>query len=78
VSAVSKRHAVVKGIVYNLLGMIYNPVTQRSPDFNYLLFYAISLEIVHGGQQTKVILWKASVDLDVRLLPGGNPASFLV
>ena len=44
---------------------------------NYLLRDTISLTMLGGSEQTNVIPPEAWANLDVRLLPGGDPKAFL-
>ena len=44
---------------------------------NYMLRDTVSLTMLGGSQQTNVIPGEAWANLDVRLLPGSNPAAFL-
>ncbi len=46
-------------------------------DLNYLLRDTVSLTMLQGSQQTNVIPALAVANLDVRLLPGEDPAAFL-
>lgn len=45
--------------------------------YNYMLRDTISLTVLKGSAQTNVIPDTASAELDVRLLPGSDPARFL-
>lgn len=46
-------------------------------DFNYLLRDTVSLTMMQGSQQTNVIPDRATGSLDIRLLPGDDPGTFL-
>jgi acetylornithine deacetylase/succinyl-diaminopimelate desuccinylase-like protein len=46
-------------------------------EYNFLLRNTISLTMLSGSKQTNVIPNTATCNLDVRLLPGEEPASFL-
>ena len=58
-----------------------NPIVVKSvtqdKKFNYLLRDTISLTVLKGSEQTNVIPDAAYCQLDVRLLPGDDPAAFL-
>jgi acetylornithine deacetylase/succinyl-diaminopimelate desuccinylase-like protein len=58
-----------------------NPQTRsallRNPNFSYLLHDTVSLTVLRAGEQTNVIPGAAVAQLDVRLLPGEDPESFL-
>jgi acetylornithine deacetylase/succinyl-diaminopimelate desuccinylase-like protein len=45
-------------------------------DFNYLIRDTVSLTVLKGAEQTNVIPSMAYAQLDVRLLPGDDPAEF--
>ncbi|HZT73379.1 MAG TPA: M20/M25/M40 family metallo-hydrolase [Terriglobales bacterium] len=45
-------------------------------DYDYMLRDTVSLTMLHGAQQTNVIPSEAWANLDVRLLPGTDPAVF--
>lgn len=45
-------------------------------DYDYMLRDTVSLTMLHGSQQTNVIPSEAWANLDVRLLPGTDPAAF--
>jgi acetylornithine deacetylase/succinyl-diaminopimelate desuccinylase-like protein len=49
----------------------------QDEDYNYLLHNTVSLTVLRGGSQTNVIPDTASAELDVRLLPGEDPQTFL-
>lgn len=49
----------------------------RDERYSYLLRNTVSLTVLKGSQQTNVIPDTASCDLDVRLLPGEDPQTFL-
>ncbi|MBV9481908.1 MAG: M20/M25/M40 family metallo-hydrolase [Acidobacteria bacterium] len=50
---------------------------ERDPSLNYMLRNTISLTMMGGSAQTNVIPPEAWANLDVRLLPGEDPAKFL-
>ncbi|MGH9541051.1 MAG: M20/M25/M40 family metallo-hydrolase [Terriglobales bacterium] len=45
-------------------------------DYNYMLRDTVSITMLRGSQQTNVIPSEAWANLDVRLLPGTDPAAF--
>ena len=49
----------------------------QEEDYNYLLRDTVSLTVLKGSEQTNVIPDTAYCELDVRLLPGQDPKSFL-
>jgi acetylornithine deacetylase/succinyl-diaminopimelate desuccinylase-like protein len=50
---------------------------ERDESLNFLLRDTISLTMMGGSQQTNVIPAEAWANLDVRILPGGNPKAIL-
>src|SRR5580700_7518933 len=50
---------------------------EQDESLNYLLRDTIALTMLGGSEQTNVIPPEAWANLDVRLLPGGNPKTFL-
>ena len=50
---------------------------ERDVSLNYLLRDTITLTMLGGSQQTNVIPPEAWANLDVRILPGGNPKALL-
>ena len=48
-----------------------------NPYYNALLRKTISITVLHGSDKTNVIPPEASAELDVRLLPGVQPADFV-
>jgi acetylornithine deacetylase/succinyl-diaminopimelate desuccinylase-like protein len=50
----------------------------RDPALSYLFRNTIALTMLGGSQQTNVLPTEAWANLDVRLLPGEDPAEFLV
>lgn len=65
----------------NLRASLKDPAFVQSvtadPDFNFMLRDTVSLTMMQGSQQTNVIPDTAWCNLDVRLLPGEDPAKFL-
>ncbi len=65
----------------NIRKALQNPAVVKAltedKNFNYLLRNTISLTVLKGSYQTNVIPDTAYCDLDVRLLPGEDPESFL-
>jgi acetylornithine deacetylase/succinyl-diaminopimelate desuccinylase-like protein len=65
----------------NIRRSLDNPKLRREieadENLNYLLRDTISLTMLGGSEQTNVIPSEAWANLDVRLLPGGNPKTFL-
>lgn len=65
----------------NIRRSLDNPKLRREieadENLNYLLRDTISLTMLGGSEQTNVIPSEAWANLDVRLLPGGNPKAFL-
>jgi len=50
---------------------------ERDPSLNFLLRDTISLTMLGGSEQTNVIPSEAWANLDVRILPGGDPKAVL-
>ena len=50
---------------------------ERDESLNFLLRDTISLTMMGGSQQTNVIPPEAWANLDVRILPGGDPKAVL-
>lgn len=48
-----------------------------NPNFGNLLRDTVSVTVLHAGEQTNVIPSSAEAELDIRLLPGEDPQSFL-
>lgn len=66
----------------NIRKALQNPSFARrisqDENFNYLLRDTVSLTVLQGSPQTNVIPDKAYGELDVRLLPGEDPDTFLM
>jgi acetylornithine deacetylase/succinyl-diaminopimelate desuccinylase-like protein len=55
----------------------FRELVNTDPSLNYLLHDTISITMLGGSRQTNVIPNEAWANLDVRLLPGEEPAEFL-
>ncbi|MGH9497636.1 MAG: M20/M25/M40 family metallo-hydrolase [Terriglobales bacterium] len=66
---------------HNIRRTLDNPKLRRQieddPSLNFLFRDTISLTMLGGSEQTNVIPSEAWANLDVRLLPGGNPKQLL-
>jgi acetylornithine deacetylase/succinyl-diaminopimelate desuccinylase-like protein len=71
------RAAMLRNIRRSLDNPKFRREIEADENLNYLLRDTISLTMLGGSEQTNVIPSEAWANLDVRLLPGGNPKAFL-
>ena len=71
------RAAQFRDIRHALQDKAFQKEIEQDEDLNYLLRDTISVTMLGGSQQTNVIPPEAWANLDVRLLPGEDPAKFL-
>jgi acetylornithine deacetylase/succinyl-diaminopimelate desuccinylase-like protein len=71
------RLAQFRDIRRALQDQTFQQQVENDEDLNYLLRDTISVTMLGGSQQTNVIPPEAWANLDVRLLPGEDPAQFL-
>jgi acetylornithine deacetylase/succinyl-diaminopimelate desuccinylase-like protein len=71
------RAAQLRNIRRSLDNEKFRRQMEADENLNYLLRDTITLTMLGGSEQTNVIPSEAWANLDVRLLPGGNPKAFL-
>ncbi|MGO9127413.1 MAG: M20/M25/M40 family metallo-hydrolase [Terriglobales bacterium] len=71
------RAAMFRNIRRSLDNAKFRREIEADANLNYLFRDTITLTMLGGSEQTNVIPSEAWANLDVRLLPGGNPRQFL-
>jgi acetylornithine deacetylase/succinyl-diaminopimelate desuccinylase-like protein len=71
------RAAMFRNIRHSLDNPKFRREIEADENLNYLFRDTITLTMLGGSEQTNVIPSEAWANLDVRLLPGGNPKAFL-
>jgi acetylornithine deacetylase/succinyl-diaminopimelate desuccinylase-like protein len=71
------RAAMFRNIRRSLDNPKFRRQLEADENLNYLFRDTITLTMLGGSEQTNVIPAEAWANLDVRLLPGGNPKAFL-
>ena len=73
----SDRAAYFRNVNQALHNRNFRRMVERDDSLNFMLRNTIALTMLGGSQQTNVIPTEAWANLDVRLLPGEDPAQFL-